>query len=119
MKRKPVDEQVVVVMEAAGGIGRQTALELARAGARVVVSATSLGALESLVAEIRHAGGNAIGAFADASVFAHVSEVARTEVRITTPARRAARSRWVMKEREFGSTLCMRGFVCGGSGIGP
>jgi len=81
MKRKPVDEQVVVVMEAAGGIGRQTALELARAGARLVVSATSLGALESLVAEIRHAGGHAIGAFADATVFAHVSEVARTAER--------------------------------------
>jgi NAD(P)-dependent dehydrogenase (short-subunit alcohol dehydrogenase family) len=81
MKLKPVDEQVVVVMEAAGGIGRQTALELARAGARLVVSATSLAALESLVAEIRHGGGHAIAAFADASVFAHVSEVARTAER--------------------------------------
>jgi NAD(P)-dependent dehydrogenase (short-subunit alcohol dehydrogenase family) len=81
LKLKPVDEQVVVVMEAAGGIGRQTALELARAGARLVVSAASLGALESLVSEIRHGGGHAIGAFADAAVFAHVSEVARTAER--------------------------------------
>jgi NAD(P)-dependent dehydrogenase (short-subunit alcohol dehydrogenase family) len=81
MKRKPVDEQVVVVMEAAGGIGRQTALELARAGAKLVVSAASLGALESLVAEIRHGGGHAIAALADVGVFAHVSEVARTAER--------------------------------------
>jgi len=81
MKRKPVDQQVVVVMEAAGGIGRQTALELARAGARLLVSARSLAALESLVAEIRHAGGHAIAMLADATVFAHVNDVARTAQR--------------------------------------
>jgi NAD(P)-dependent dehydrogenase (short-subunit alcohol dehydrogenase family) len=81
MKRKPVDEQVVVVMEAAGSVGRQTALELAAAGARLVVSAASLGPLESLVAEIRHGGGHAIAAYADPTVFAHVVEVARAAER--------------------------------------
>ena len=47
------------------------------------------------------------------------SATTRADVRITTPARRAARSSRVMNAREFGSTLCMRGLVCGGSGIGP
>src|SRR5665213_1060393 len=48
-----------------------------------------------------------------------INSSARAAVTMVTSALRAARSRWRMKEREFGSTLCMRGFVCGGSGIGP
>ncbi len=47
------------------------------------------------------------------------SATARVEQMMSTPARRAARPRWAMNERELGSTLCMRGFLCGGSGIGP
>ena len=48
-----------------------------------------------------------------------MSARARACVTTATPARRAALSRWRMKARELGSTLCMRGFRCGGSGIGP
>jgi len=51
--------------------------------------------------------------------FSDTSAVARVPYMIVTPARRAAFARWVMKAREFGKTLCMRGLLCGGSGIGP
>ena len=39
MQLKPVDQQVVVVMGASSGIGRETALRFARRGARVGVAA--------------------------------------------------------------------------------
>ena len=39
MKLKPVEEQVVVVFGASSGIGRETALQFGRQGARVVVAA--------------------------------------------------------------------------------
>ena len=39
---KPVGEQVVVLMGASSGIGRESALRFARKGARVVVSARGL-----------------------------------------------------------------------------
>ena len=39
MKLKMIKEQVVVVMGASSGIGRETALRFARRGAKVVVSA--------------------------------------------------------------------------------
>ena len=51
--------------------------------------------------------------------FSETSAVARAPHTIVTPARRAALARLVMKESELGSTLCMRGLLCGGSGIGP
>ena len=45
---KPVGEQVVALMGASSGIGRETALRLAGRGARVVVSARSEEGLNSL-----------------------------------------------------------------------
>ncbi len=48
MKLKPVGEQVVVLMGASSGIGREAALRFADRGARVVVSARGGRALESL-----------------------------------------------------------------------
>jgi NAD(P)-dependent dehydrogenase (short-subunit alcohol dehydrogenase family) len=50
----------VVVMGASSGIGRETALRLAREGARVVVSARGAEALGSLVDAIHAAGGQAV-----------------------------------------------------------
>ena len=76
MKRKPVAEQVVVVMGASSRIGRATALAFARAGARLVVSARGPRGLESLVAEIRGLGGHALSVVAETRVFSHVHEVA-------------------------------------------
>jgi NAD(P)-dependent dehydrogenase (short-subunit alcohol dehydrogenase family) len=56
-KLKPVGEQVVALMGASSGIGRETALQFAREGARVVVSARSEEGLNSLADEIRSEGG--------------------------------------------------------------
>jgi NADP-dependent 3-hydroxy acid dehydrogenase YdfG len=45
---KLVGDQVVVLMGASSGIGRETALRFARKGAKVVVSARSEEGLDSL-----------------------------------------------------------------------
>jgi short-subunit dehydrogenase len=46
---KPVGEQVVVIFGASSGIGRETAIQFARKGARVVVAARGEEGLDSLV----------------------------------------------------------------------
>jgi short-subunit dehydrogenase len=56
----PLSEQVVVITGASSGIGRQTALELARRGAAVVLAARSEDALRQLATEIESAGGRAL-----------------------------------------------------------
>ena len=76
MRLKPVEEQVVGVMGASSGIGRETALRFARREARVVVSARSEKGLNSLVEEIRDKGGEAIAIPADVSEFEQVKVVA-------------------------------------------
>jgi NAD(P)-dependent dehydrogenase (short-subunit alcohol dehydrogenase family) len=73
---KPVEEQVVVVMGASSGIGRDTALRFANRGARVVVSARGEKGLNSLVEEIRHDGGEAVAIPADVAEFDRVKAVA-------------------------------------------
>jgi NAD(P)-dependent dehydrogenase (short-subunit alcohol dehydrogenase family) len=73
---KPVGEQVVVLMGASSGIGRESALRFARKGARVVVSARGEEGLDSLVKEIREEGGEAIAVPADTSEFDQVKAVA-------------------------------------------
>jgi NAD(P)-dependent dehydrogenase (short-subunit alcohol dehydrogenase family) len=73
---KPVGEQVVVLMGASSGIGRESALRFARKGARVVVSARGEEGLESLVQEIRNEDGEAIAVPADTSEFGQVKAVA-------------------------------------------
>ena len=76
MRLKPVREQVVVVVGASSGIGRETALRFAKKGAKVVVSARSEQGLASLVQEIRGAGGEAISVAADVAEFEQVQAVA-------------------------------------------
>ena len=76
MQLKPVEEQVVVLMGASSGIGRETALRFARRGAKVVASARSKEGLDSLVEEIRGEGGEAIAVPADTSEFDQVKAVA-------------------------------------------
>jgi short-subunit dehydrogenase len=56
---------VVIVTGASRGIGRATAREFARSGARVVLAARSVGALEGVRDEIRAGGGEAIAVEAD------------------------------------------------------
>jgi NAD(P)-dependent dehydrogenase (short-subunit alcohol dehydrogenase family) len=73
---KPVEEQVVALMGASSGIGRETALRFARKGAKVVVSARGEEGLDSLVEEIRGEGGSATAVPADTSEFEQVKAVA-------------------------------------------
>jgi NAD(P)-dependent dehydrogenase (short-subunit alcohol dehydrogenase family) len=76
VRLKPVEEQVVALMGASSGIGREAALRFAERGARVVVSARSEEGLESLVEEIRGKGGEAEAVAADVSEFEQVKAVA-------------------------------------------
>ena len=80
MKLKPAGQQVVALMGASSGIGRETALRFARRGARVVVSARSKEGLDSLIGEIESAGGEASAVVADAAVFDQVKAVADAAV---------------------------------------
>jgi NAD(P)-dependent dehydrogenase (short-subunit alcohol dehydrogenase family) len=78
---KPVGEQVVVLMGASSGIGRETALRFAKSGAKVVASARGEDGLDSLVEEIRAEGGEALAVPADTSEFDQVKAVADRAVR--------------------------------------
>lgn len=76
MQLKPLNQQVVAVVGASSGIGRETALKFARQGAKVVVSARSQPGLESLVDEIRQAGGDAVYVVADVTDLEQVKAIA-------------------------------------------
>jgi NAD(P)-dependent dehydrogenase (short-subunit alcohol dehydrogenase family) len=76
LRLKPLHEQVVVIIGASSGIGRESALQCAARGAKVVVAARSEPGLASLVAEIQAAGGHAAYAVCDVSDFAQVVAVA-------------------------------------------
>ena len=76
MQLKPVGEQVVALMGASSGIGREAALRFAGRGAKVVASARSEEGLDSLVDEIRAKGGEATAVVADTSDFDQVKAVA-------------------------------------------
>ncbi len=76
MTLKPLREQVVVVMGASSGLGREAALRLAGRGAKVVVSARGEPGLRSLVEEIQEGGGEATAVVADTAEFEQVKAVA-------------------------------------------
>ncbi len=76
MQLKPISQQVVVVVGASSGIGRETALKFAQRGAKVVVSARSQPGIDSLVDEIKSFTGEAIGILADVSDFNQVKAIA-------------------------------------------
>ncbi|MDQ6787481.1 MAG: SDR family oxidoreductase [Acidobacteriota bacterium] len=73
---KPIGVQVAVVFGASSGIGRITALEFAKRGAKVCVAARGEEGLKSLVKEIEAEGGDAFYAIADAADFEQVKAVA-------------------------------------------
>jgi len=81
MRRKPLNEQVIVVCGASSGIGRETALQLAAAGAKIVVGARSEDGLDSLVAEITSAGGDALAVPADVTDYSSMQHLAAEAVR--------------------------------------
>lgn len=66
---------VAVVTGASSGIGRSSAVELARRGASVVAVARRRDRLDELVAEIEQAGGTALAAEADITVRAEAESV--------------------------------------------
>lgn len=76
MQLKPINQQVVSVVGASSGIGRETALQFARRGAKVVVSARGETKLKSLVEHIRNFGGEAISVVADVAEFDQVKAIA-------------------------------------------
>lgn len=67
IKLKPISEQVVVIFGASGGIGRLTALEFAKKGAKIAVASRSESGLASLVEEIKANGSEAFYVTADAA----------------------------------------------------
>ena len=77
---KPIEEQVVAVVGASSGIGRETALRFAERGAKVVVSARGEEGLRSLVEEIQRRGGQATAIAADVADFAQVQAIAERAV---------------------------------------
>jgi NAD(P)-dependent dehydrogenase (short-subunit alcohol dehydrogenase family) len=80
VKLKPIENQVVVLMGASSGIGRETALRLSKRGAKVVVAARNEAGLRSLEDEIRGLGGKARAVIADVSEFEQVEAVAQSAV---------------------------------------
>ena len=70
-----LSDKVAVVTGASRGIGRVIAVALAGQGAKVVASARNAEALESLVAEIRAQGGEALGVAGDVALEADANEL--------------------------------------------
>jgi short-subunit dehydrogenase len=75
-QRRPLREQVVVITGASQGIGRETALLLARRGSSVVAAARNEEALGTLAAEIERSGGQVETVVADVSLYAEVEHIA-------------------------------------------
>ena len=80
IKLKPLSEQVMVILGASSGIGRETALRAARKGATVVVAARNEAGLASLVDEIGAIGGKAAYVTCDVTDDVQVRHVARDAV---------------------------------------
>lgn len=77
---KRIDNQVVVITGAASGIGRVTARMFAGRGARVVVGARNMEALNELVREITESGGLAYAAETDVTNREDVERLAETAI---------------------------------------
>jgi len=77
IKLKPLSEQVMVILGASSGIGRETARRAAARGAIVVVAARNEAGLASLVEEITAAGGKAVPVVCDVTNEEQVRHVAR------------------------------------------
>ena len=76
MQLKPISEQVVVIVGASSGIGRETALEFAQKGAKIVISARSESGLTSLANEILASGGVVKVIPGDVAYFERVKAIA-------------------------------------------
>jgi len=79
-ERANLDGQVAVVTGGSEGIGRATALRLARNGARVVIAARRPDVLEQAAQLIRDAGGTVLAVVADVTSTADVERLIETTV---------------------------------------
>jgi short-subunit dehydrogenase len=66
-KARALNEQVIVIMDATGGIGRMTAKMAASKGAKVVLAAINRDDIDDVVDEINASGGKAMAVTADVS----------------------------------------------------
>ena len=65
---KPLNQQTIVITGASSGIGRATAREAARRGAKLVLASRNREALEKLVDELKDGGASAVAVVADVGV---------------------------------------------------
>lgn len=77
---KPIHEQVVVITGASSGIGRETALQFAKAGAAVVITARNEEALQNVADQITEQGGRVLVVPADVGQWAQVQQVAKEAI---------------------------------------
>ncbi|MBD2043536.1 SDR family oxidoreductase [Microcoleus sp. FACHB-672] len=82
MQLKPINQQVVAIVGASSGIGRETALQFAKRGAKLVVSTRSEAKIAPLVDEIRGFGGEVTAVVADVTVFEQVKAIADRTVEV-------------------------------------
>jgi short-subunit dehydrogenase len=73
---RPLGEQIVVITGASQGIGRETALQLAKHGASVVLAARNEEALRELAAQVERLGGQAEVVVTDVADAAQVERLA-------------------------------------------
>ena len=77
---KSLSEQVVVMTGASQGIGRETALQMARRGASLVLAARNGEALEELAAQVKRLGGQAEVVITDVADYDQVEQLAQRAV---------------------------------------
>ncbi len=77
---RPLDQQVIVITGASSGIGRCTAIEAGRRGAKVVLAARGAEALETARQEVEAAGGEALVVPTDVADFGQVEALGRRAV---------------------------------------
>ncbi len=75
---RPIHEQVIVITGASSGIGLATALAAAREGARLVLAARSIEALQEIAEEMNANGGETVAVECDVSDRRQVERVAQT-----------------------------------------
>src|SRR4051812_12145128 len=80
MKRIPLNEQVIVITGASSGVGKAMALEFAKHGSKLVLTARREEALAQLKNEVEELGGTAITATADVTDTKALEEVAKAAV---------------------------------------
>ena len=77
---KPLGEQVVVITGASQGIGRETALQMARRGASLVLAARNTEALDELAVQVDRLGGQAEVVATDVAEYDQVERLAARAV---------------------------------------